>query len=105
MDKPILVFCTVPDNKTAGLLAKALVEGKLAACVNCAGASRSVYRWEGKVEEAVEITLTIKTVGGRYNDVEAMIRSMHPYDLPEILAVPVLHGLAPYLEWLARETV
>ena len=104
MDKPILVFCTVPDDDTAERLAKALVEGKLAACVNCAGASRSVYRWEGKMEDAEEITLTIKTVSGRYHDVEAMIRSMHPYDLPEILAIPVLYGLAPYLEWLVNET-
>lgn len=104
MDRPILVFCTVPDNDTAERLAKTLVEEKLAACVNCAGASRSVYRWEGKVEGAVEITLTIKTVSGRYDAVETKIRSMHPYELPEILAVPVLCGLDPYLEWLNSET-
>ena len=105
MEKTILVFCTVPNDDIAGRLAKALVDGKLAACVNCAAESRSIYRWEGKVEDAQEITLTIKTVSSRYDAVEAMIRSMHPYELPEILAVPVVFGLAPYLEWIASETV
>ena len=104
MEKPILVFCTVPDTTTAECLAKALIDEKLVACVNCGTPSRSFYRWNGKVEEASEMTLTIKTVDARYDAVESLIRSMHPYELPEILAVPVLCGLTPYLEWLARET-
>ncbi len=105
MEKPILVFCTVPDDDVAQRLARVLVERRLAACVNCSAASHSVYRWEGKVEDAREITLTIKTVSGRYDAVEETIQSMHPYDLPEILAVPVVFGLRPYLEWIASETV
>ena len=104
MEKPILVFCTVPDENTARLLAKALVDARLAACVNCSAASCSVYRWEGKVEEAREFVLTIKTVSGKYDAVETTIKSMHPYDLPEILAVPVLRGLASYLDWVIDET-
>ena len=105
MEKPILVFCTVPDDDIAQRLARVLVERRLAACVNCSAASYSVYRWEGKVEDAREITLTIKTVSDRYDAVEETIQSMHPYDLPEILAVPVVFGLRPYLEWIASETV
>ena len=105
MNEPILIFCTVPDEITARRLGGTLVNNKLAACVNYSAPSCSIYRWKGTVEEANEILLTIKTVKGRYEAVEMLIRSIHPYEVPEIMAIPVVRGLTSYLEWLQHETL
>lgn len=101
---PLLVFTHCPDQATADSLAAALVELRLAACVNLLAPCRSVYRWQGVVESADEIPLLIKTTNERYAAVESEIRARHPYELPEIVAVPIDKGLPAYLQWLADET-
>ena len=100
----LLVYTTMPDRAAALDLARALVARRLAACVNVLDGCTSVYRWEGSVEEANEVPLVLKTRSARYAEVEAAILELHPYELPEILAVPVVRGLPEYLEWVAQET-
>jgi periplasmic divalent cation tolerance protein len=80
------------------------VAGRLAACVSVLAQCRSVYRWQGTIGNATEIPLLIKTTEARYAAVEAAILARHPYELPEILAVPIAHGLPAYLAWVAAET-
>lgn len=100
----LLVLTNLPDRDAAMQLANALIEEKAAACVNVLGACTSVYRWQGTVENAQEIPLLIKTTVARYAALEALIRRLHPYELPEIIAVPVARGLPGYLQWVAAET-
>ena len=99
-----LVITNLPDRESAGRLAHLLVEKRLAACVNILSPCRSVYRWKGKTEDAEEIPLLIKTARDRYAELEAAIRAAHPYELPEIIAVPLAGGLPAYLEWVEAET-
>jgi len=101
----LLVFTTLPDEASAQALAAALVAERLAACVNILAPCRSVYHWQGKVESATEIPLQIKSTTARYAALEAAIRARHPYELPEIVAVPIAHGLPEYLAWVATETL
>jgi len=100
----LLVVSNLPDRASADRLARVLVDEHLAACVNIQSPCRSVYRWKGKVEEAEEFTVLIKTTRERYPQLEAAIRKNHPYELPEIIAVPLAAGLPAYLEWVASET-
>jgi periplasmic divalent cation tolerance protein len=104
MDDAVIVLTNLPDRATAIRLANALVEQKLAACVNVLAECASVYRWNGAVKNAAEVPVLIKTRAGRYAEVEAAIRSLHPYELPEIIAVPVVRGSEEYLQWVAGET-
>ena len=99
-----LVVTNPPDRESAGKLAHALIEKRLAACVNVLSPCRSVYRWQGKTEDAEEFTVLIKTTRERYAALEAAIRARHPYELPEIIAVPLAGGLPAYLEWVDSET-
>lgn len=99
-----LVVTNLPDRESAGRLAHALVEKRLAACVNIQSPCRSVYRWKGKTEDAEEFTLLIKTTRERYAALESAIRADHPYELPEIIAVPLARGLPAYLGWVESET-
>lgn len=101
----LLVLTNCPDEATANALALALVEAKLAACVNILPRVQSIYHWQGKVESASEIPLLIKTTTVNYAALEAEIRARHPYDIPEIIALPVTGGLPAYLNWVAAETV
>lgn len=103
MTEQVLIFCTVPDSDIASRISEILIEKKLAACVSWGENMQSVYRWNGHVEKATEVKLTIKTVRGKYDEVEKLILSVHPYDVPEILSVPVLDGFGPYLKWIADE--
>ena len=103
-DAAIVVLTNLPDRETAQALARALVEARLAACVNVGAAVDSIYHWRGRIETAVEHPVAIKTRAVLYSDVEAHIRRIHPYELPEIIAVPVTDGLAPYLDWIRDET-
>ena len=96
----LLVVTTCPDRESADVLAHGLVAEGLAACVNILPAARSVYRWKGAVEMADEHILLVKTRADRYADVEAAILARHPYELPEILGVPIEVGLAAYLAWV-----
>jgi periplasmic divalent cation tolerance protein len=100
----LLVYTTMPDRAAALNLARALVSRRLAACVNVLDGCTSVYRWQGAVEEAGEVPVMLKTRSARYAEVEAAIRELHPYELPEIVAVPVVRGFPDYLEWVALET-
>ena len=104
MDQPMLVLTNVPDGDVARSIASTLVEQRLAACVNCMPNVTSFYRWQGAVEQATEITLLIKTRKECYADVEAMIRRLHPYELPEIVGMEIQQGLDAYLQWIAQET-
>jgi len=99
-----LVISNLPDRASAEKLARLLVDGHLAACVNILSPCRSLYRWKGKVEDAEEFPMLIKTTRERYAQLEAAIRKNHPYELPEIIAVPLAAGLPAYLEWVASET-
>ena len=103
MADTLLVMTTVPDADCAHALASALVGAGLAACVNILAPCRSVYRWQGAVDSAHELPLMIKTTTARYAALEAAILKLHPYELPEIIAVPVGPGLPAYLDWVAAE--
>lgn len=100
----ILVLTHLPDRASAERLATHLIENSLAACVNIQPVCRSVYRWQGRLEWAEEIPLHIKTQAGRYGELEAAIRSLHPYELPEIIALPIQGGFPAYLDWVRQET-
>jgi periplasmic divalent cation tolerance protein len=105
MDTAILVvMTTLPDRATAEKIARLLVDERLAACVSILAPCTSTYRWQGAVETADEIPLLIKTTQHVYARLEQRLRECHPYELPEILAVPASHGLPGYLQWIARET-
>lgn len=97
-----LVLTTCPDETTARSLAQSLVEAGLAACVNLLAGVNSVYRWEGRLEESAEVLLLAKTTEACLAGLEEAIRARHPYELPEIIAVPVTGGLAPYLHWVRQ---
>jgi len=101
----LLILTNLPDETSARALAGHLVAERLAACVNILAPCRSVYRWQGKVEDAEEVPLLIKTSEARYPALEAAIRAHHPYELPEIVAVPFARGFGAYLDWVAAETL
>lgn len=100
----LLVLTNVPERAAAERLAELLVEKKLAACVNILAPCRSVYRWEGAVQHDEEHPMLIKTTTERYAALEQALRARHPYELPEIIAVPIERGLPAYLDWVAAET-
>jgi periplasmic divalent cation tolerance protein len=100
----LLVLTNLPDAASARTLADALVTGRLAACVNILTPCRSVYRWQGQIETAEEVPVLIKTTTERYAALETAIRQHHPYELPEIVAVPITRGLPDYLAWVTNET-
>ena len=100
----IVVLCTCPDESGALDIARILVKEGLAACVNRIGPATSVYRWEGRVCEQSEQLLVIKTTAARYEAVEMRLRALHPYEIPEIIAIPVVAGSSQYLAWLATAT-
>jgi periplasmic divalent cation tolerance protein len=104
MEQVLLVMTNVPDAATADAISRYLVEHKLAACVNCLPGVKSIYQWQGLVEEADEISLMIKTTRACYSELEAAIKSRHPYQVPEIVALPIALGWPPYLEWIVRVT-
>ena len=100
----ILVLTTLPDTESARSVARALVDSRLAACVTIGAPVESMYHWQGTTETAAEVTLTAKTREELFADVAAAIRSHHPYELPEIVAVPIKQGLPDYLAWIDAET-
>ena len=104
MEPVMLVLTNLPDHEAARKLAEGLVGAGLAACVNVMSECMSIYRWKGAVETASEVPVLIKTRAALYPDVEAFIRAHHPYDLPEVIALPLNAGLASYLAWVSEET-
>lgn len=104
MNEVLLVLTNTPDRATAERIAEALVTEQLAACVNILAGCTSLYRWEGKLERAGEVPLLIKTTRDAYPQLETRLRQLHPYELPEIIALPLSAGLPEYLDWVAQET-
>jgi len=104
MSEVLLVVTTLPDRAAAEHIAVALVTARVAACVNVLAECTSVYRWQEKIERAGEVPLLIKTTRDAYARLEETLRSMHPYDVPEIVALPVTAGLPSYLDWVTQET-
>lgn len=100
MENVVIVLCTFPDIEQARQIGAALVERQVAACVNLLPGVESIYRWEGKVEQAAEVLGIIKTT--RYAELEVAIRELHPYDVPEVLALPVAAGAENYLRWVSQ---
>ena len=104
MTDALLVFTTLPSADKAAELAKLVVEERLAACANILPAIRSIYRWQGKLQDENEVLLLLKTRAEHLERLKLRILELHPYEVPEVLAVPVEAGYQPYLEWLAGET-
>lgn len=100
----LLCFSTCPDAASADRIATALVEERLAACVNVLPGLRSTYRWEGQVRRDDEVLLMIKTTADRLAALRARLPALHPYELPELVAVEAAGGLPAYLDWIATET-
>ena len=99
-NQPLVVFCTCPDLATAESIAETLVNEQLAACVNLLPALTSIYRWQGQVQRDTECLLLIKTHSMVYPQLEARILALHPYQVPEIIALPIQAGSAIYLDWI-----
>ena len=103
-EQRLIVLCTAPDPSSAEQIAGTLVDERLAACVNILPGVTSIYSWQGKREADQEVVLIIKTRQGVYQSLEQRIVALHPYELPEIVAVPVVEGLAGYLGWIDQMT-
>jgi periplasmic divalent cation tolerance protein len=99
----VVVYVTAPGTEEARTLARALVDERLAACVNLLPVE-SIYRWKGQVETAAETLLVIKTRRDRLDGLARRVRALHPYAVPEIIALPLVGGWPPYLQWIADET-
>lgn len=102
--EPLLILTNLPDVARAEKLAHALIDSRAAACVNILAPCRSIYRWRDAVETAEEIPLLIKTTAAQYAKVEEIVCALHPYEVPELIAMPITYGLPAYLEWVATET-
>ena len=99
-----IVFCTIDDSDAARRIARQLVEGRFAACVNIIDNVTSIYKWEGDLEEDQELLMVMKTSAGRLPSLIEKIQEIHPYDVPEILAWPVEKGHPGYLDWVLAQT-
>lgn len=105
MNEILLVITNLPDESSAEKLAFRLIEARAAACVNRLAPCVSTYRWRNNIESSTEVPVLIKTTQGGYSRLEKLIREAHPYELPEIIAVPVTAGLPAYLDWIAGEII
>ena len=103
-DEPIVVFMTAANGEEAARLADLLIGAHLAACVQILPEMESVYRWEGKIERQSEILLLAKTTRAKFEELEREVRALHSYETPEIIALPIVAGYGPYLDWL-RESL
>ena len=100
----VVVMITAPDESVADSIAAGLVEQRVCACVTVVPGVRSVYRWQGTIERANEVQLLAKTTRDRLDDVSATVARLHPYSVPEVLALPTVGGLPAYLQWVVDET-
>ncbi len=100
----IVVFITAANEDEASKIARALVEGRLAACVNVIRNIRSIYSWQGKVEDEAEVLMMAKTRRSLFDALSGKVREIHSYTVPEIIAVPIVQGSADYLNWLKDVT-
>lgn len=103
-ERALVVLVTAPSADQAAELGRALVDERLAACATLVPAVRSIYRWEGKVQDEPEALLVLKTTRDRFERLRDRALALHPYQVPEVIALPVEAGSAPYLAWLVRET-
>jgi len=104
MTDAMLVLTTLPNSDAAADLAKKVVSEKLAACANVMPAVRSIYRWQGAIQDENEVLVLLKTRQARFDKLKARILELHPYDVPEVIAIPVEQGHGAYLDWIANET-
>jgi periplasmic divalent cation tolerance protein len=104
MTDAMLVLTTLPNADAAAEMAKSIVEERLAACANLFPALRSIYRWQARLEDQNEVLVLFKTRQEHFDRLRARILELHPYEVPEVLAIPVEQAYQPYLDWLARET-
>jgi periplasmic divalent cation tolerance protein len=104
MTEARVVLCTFPSAEKAAEIARILVEERLAACVNLAPPVRSIYAWRGKVEDEQETLAIMKTTAARFEALAKRIAQLHPYEVPEVIALPISDGHAPYLAWLTEST-
>ncbi len=100
----LVVLCNFPDPETAARIARQLVEERVCACVNLLPTVRSLYHWQGSIEEAAETPALIKTTRDRYSALEARLRALHPYQVPEVVALPAAAVSDSYLRWVSDET-
>lgn len=100
----VIAYCSCPDARSAGDIARTLVQERLAACVSELPSVRSTYHWQGAVEQGEEVLLMIKTTSDRLDALGVRLKSLHPYELPELIAVEAVGGLAAYLAWVAEQT-
>jgi periplasmic divalent cation tolerance protein len=101
----LVILNTCPDKESATKVANSLIERQLAACVNILPGLTSVYPWKGQIETGEEVLLIIKSTRSAYEAVETAIRETHPYELPEVVAVPIVAGLQAYLSWIGESVV
>jgi len=104
MTEVMVVLVTVPDEESGLALARSLVDERLVACANLVPGLRSIYRWQGRIEEAKELLLILKTRAELVDELARRVAELHPYDVPEVLALEVSGGLAAYLDWVEAET-
>lgn len=104
MPHPLLCLSTCPDPETAGRIARALVEERMAACVNRLPGVHSTYRWQGRVLEEAEVLLVIKTTRERFGALRDRLVELHPYEVPELVELEITGGFGPYLDWIVAET-
>ncbi len=102
--QPLVIYCTCPDQATAERIAETVVDERLAACVNLVPGLTSIYRWQGQIQRDAEWLLIIKTRRTVYSLLEARLCELHPYEVPEIIALPIQAGLADYLDWIVDST-
>ena len=100
----LVVLVVTSDRREAGKIAEAAIKNKVAACANLVTSMTSIFRWKGRVQKSREALLIMKTSAHRYPALERLVRSMHSYEVPEIIALTVERGLRPYLEWVHKET-
>ena len=105
MEEHIVVLITAPNEEEAANIAKELVAGRLAACVNIVRNLRSIYRWQGKIEDANEVLMIAKTRRDLFESLLKKVKELHSYSVPEVIALPIVAGSEDYLKWLAEETV
>ncbi len=104
MTDALVVLVTTPTQERAAEIARAVVEERLAACGNVVPGLRSIYRWEGRVQDDAEALLVLKTTRARFEALRDRVLALHPYEVPEVIALAVDAGSAPYLAWIAAET-
>ncbi|MCB1232121.1 MAG: divalent-cation tolerance protein CutA [Verrucomicrobiae bacterium] len=103
-DQYLLVLCTFPNAEEARQIGTQLIELQVAACVNLIPQIESIYRWKGEIKQESEVMAVIKTTMNNYAEIEARIRELHPYDTPEVIAVPIERGATSYLNWISEVT-